>query len=117
MEGTAVHLATERIKAKAIQLVAHLFKAPPEALVFENGGVHVVGNAQQGMDLQQIAFVLWLAWDIPEGMDPGLEASAYFDPKQFNYPYGTPLRSSRSMRRRVRSTSSATWRSTISGSW
>ena len=89
VEGTAVHLATEKIKAKAIQLVSHLFKAPPEALVFENGGVHVAGNPAQGMNLQQIAFVLWLAWDIPEGMDPGLEASAYFDPKQFNYPYGT----------------------------
>ena len=49
VEGTAVHLAVEKIKDKAIKLVSHLFKAPPEALVFENGGVHVVGNAAQGM--------------------------------------------------------------------
>jgi aerobic carbon-monoxide dehydrogenase large subunit len=89
VEGTAVHLAVEKVKAKAIQLVSHLFKAPPEALVFENGGVHVVGNPAQGMTLQQIAFVLWLAWDLPEGMDPALEASAYFDPPNFNYPFGT----------------------------
>ena len=89
VEGTAVHLAVEKVKAKAIQLVAHLFKAPPEALVFENGGVHVVDNPAQGMTLQQIAFVLWLAWDLPEGMDPALEASAYFDPPNFNYPFGT----------------------------
>ena len=89
VEGTAVHLAAEKVKDKAIKLVSHLFKAPPEALVFENGGVHVVGNPAQGMTLQQIAFVLWLAWDLPEGMDPALEASAYFDPPDFNYPFGT----------------------------
>jgi carbon-monoxide dehydrogenase large subunit len=89
VEGTAVHLAVEKVKAKAIQLVSHLFKAPPEALVFENGGVHVVGNPAQGMTLQQIAFVLWLAWDLPPGMEPALEASAYFDPPDFNYPFGS----------------------------
>ncbi|MFN8621800.1 MAG: molybdopterin-dependent oxidoreductase [Chloroflexota bacterium] len=89
VEGSAVHKATQAIKAKAIAMVSHLFKAPPEYLVFENGRVHVAGNVEQGMTLQQIAFVLWLAWDLPPGMDPGLEASAYFDPPDFNYPFGT----------------------------
>ena len=91
VEGTAVYKAAQKIKDKAIHMVAHLFKAPPEALVFDAalGSVHVVGNPQQGMTLQQIAFVLWLAWDLPEGMDPGLEATAYFDPPDFNYPFGT----------------------------
>jgi len=89
VEGTAVYKAAEKIKDKAIRMVAHLFHAPVEALVYEGGGVHVKGNPQQGMTLQQIAFVLWLAWDLPEGMDPGLEATAYFDPPDFNYPFGT----------------------------
>jgi aerobic carbon-monoxide dehydrogenase large subunit len=89
VEGSAVHKAAQAIKDKAIRMVSHLFKAPPEYLVFENGGVHVAGKPEQGMTLQQIAFVLFLGWDMPEGMDPGLEASAYFDPPNFNYPFGT----------------------------
>ena len=89
VEGSAVYKAAQGIRDKAIRMVSHLFKAPAEYLVYENGGVHVAGNPQQGMTLQQIAFVLWLGWDLPEGMDPGLEASAYFDPSNFNYPFGT----------------------------
>jgi carbon-monoxide dehydrogenase large subunit len=89
VEGVAVHKAAQMIKDKAVRMVSHVFHAPADYLVFENGGVHIAGNPQQGMTLQQIAFVLWLGWDLPEGMDPGLEAVAYFDPKDFNFPFGS----------------------------
>ena len=32
-----------------------------------------------------------LAWDMPEGMEPGLEASAFYDPPNFTYPFGAHL--------------------------
>jgi len=30
-----------------------------------------------------------VAWNLPEGMEPGLEASAFYDPPNFVYPFGT----------------------------
>ena len=32
-----------------------------------------------------------LAWDMPEGMEPGLEASAFYDPPNFTFPFGTHI--------------------------
>ena len=31
------------------------------------------------------------AWDMPEGVEPGLEASAFFNPANFVYPFGTHI--------------------------
>ena len=31
-----------------------------------------------------------VAWEMPEGMEPGLEASAFYDPPNFVYPFGGP---------------------------
>jgi carbon-monoxide dehydrogenase large subunit len=92
VEGSAVYLATQKIKEKARQLAAHLFKAPLEGIVYDAhaGTVFLqAAPAQAVMALQQIAFVAWLAWDLPDGMDPALEAVAYFNPVEFNYPFGT----------------------------
>src|SRR5262249_46496009 len=39
--------------------------------------------------LQEVAQALWFAWDLPPGIEPGLEATTYFDPADFNYPFGS----------------------------
>ena len=36
-----------------------------------------------------------LAWDMPEGMEPGLEASAFYDPPQLHVPVRRPYRGGR----------------------
>lgn len=73
-------------------MAAHLFKANVDDIVYDAGAGKVFlkfAPDQAVMQLQQVAFVLWLAWDLPEGMDPALEALAYFNPPDFNYPFGT----------------------------
>ncbi|MFZ2492026.1 MAG: molybdopterin-dependent oxidoreductase [Thermoanaerobaculia bacterium] len=92
VEGTAVQIAAQKIKAKVIKLAAHLFKSPEEAIVYDApaGKIFLTYAPEQAViTLQQAAFMLWLAWDLPEGMDPGLEVTAYFDPVNFNFPFGT----------------------------
>ena len=92
VEGTAVYLAARKVKDKARQLAAHLFKANVDDIVYDAAAGKVFlkfAPDQAVMPLQQVAFVAWLAWDLPEGMDPVLEGLAYFNPPEFNYPYGT----------------------------
>jgi carbon-monoxide dehydrogenase large subunit len=94
VEGTAVYLAVQKIKDKARRLAAHLFKANVDDIIYDGvaGKVFLKFAPDQAvMQLQQIAFVAWLAWDLPEGMDPALEALAYFNPPEFNYPFGTHI--------------------------
>ncbi len=92
VEGTAVQMAVQKIKAKACKFAAYLFKASEEHIKFENGKVFLVFAPDKAvLTLQQVAFMTWLAWDLPEGMDPGLEATAYFNPTNFNFPFGTHI--------------------------
>lgn len=92
VEGTAVQMATQKIIAKARKFAANLFKADEENIKFENGKVFLIFAPDQAvLTLQQVAFMTWLAWDLPEGMDPGLEATAYFNPTNFNFPFGTHI--------------------------
>src|SRR6266540_869090 len=78
------------IKDKARKHAAHLFQCDEEAVVYGEGKVYASFAPDQAvMTLQQVAFTLWLAWDLAPGMDPGLEARSFFDPPEFNYPFGT----------------------------
>ena len=38
--------------------------------------------------IQDIALMANVAWNYPTGLEPGLEASAFFDPSNFVYPFG-----------------------------
>lgn len=90
VEGAAVEKACRAIIQKAREFAAHLFKMPVDLIDYQGG--KVIGRPapeQAVMTLQQVALMLWLGTDLPESMDPGLEARAFFDPKNFNFPFGT----------------------------
>ena len=74
--GAAARRAAAKVRDKAMQLAAHLLEVDPSDLVWENGGVHVVGAPTQRLTLGELA-TRATAWnvDLPEGMDFNLEAS------------------------------------------
>ena len=83
--------AIERIKDKGRKIAAHLLEAAEEDIEFEDGKFFVAGSAEQAMTIQDIALAANTAWNMPEGVEPGLEASAFFDPSNFVYPFGTHI--------------------------
>ena len=40
------------------------------------------------MTLKEIAFAAWTAHNLPEGVEPGLEATYVYDPPNFSWPSG-----------------------------
>ena len=58
--------------------------------------------ARQGDDDQGAACAAWAAHDLPDGMEPGLEATDVYDPPNFSWPGGAHAASSRSTPRRAR---------------
>ncbi|AFY88745.1 MULTISPECIES: xanthine dehydrogenase family protein molybdopterin-binding subunit [Chroococcidiopsis] len=91
VEGATVYKATQKIDEKARQMAAHIFKVAESEVVADRGKFYVKGAPEQFKTLKEIALALWYAWDLPAGMEPGLEAIAYFDPPDFNYPFGTHI--------------------------
>ena len=91
VSGAAVTLATRKIKEKSKALAAHLLEAATEDIEYEDGRFFVKGSPDQHKTIQDIALMANVAWDMPEGMEPGLEASAFYDPPNFTYPFGAHL--------------------------
>jgi aerobic carbon-monoxide dehydrogenase large subunit len=86
--GVALYHATGKIVEKARAIVAHQLEVADEDLEYENGRFSVKGSPDQGMTVAETAFVAWAAHNLPDGMDPGLEATYVYDPPNFSWPAG-----------------------------
>ena len=90
--GGAIHMSTTKIKEKAKKLAAHILEASEEDIEFEDGTLFVRGAPSEGKTIQEIALAsYYYTEDIPEDMEPGLEAMSFFDPKNFTWPGGTHI--------------------------
>ena len=58
-----------------------------EDLSFENGTFTVAGT-DRSMGVKEIAFSAWRAHNLPDGLEPGLDATAAYDPENFSWPAG-----------------------------
>ena len=90
VEGAAIYIAAQKIKAKALTVGAHMLQAKPEDVEVGPAGVQVKGDATRVKTLQEIASWLWFAWDLPPGVEPGLEATEYLQPVRFQFPVRQP---------------------------
>lgn len=87
--GTAVANATDRVIDKAKRIAAHELEVVLEEIIFENGIFTAKGAPGFKRTFQEIAKAANMAWNLPEGMEPSLEAQAFYDPENFVYPFGT----------------------------
>ena len=86
--GAALATAVGKIKAKAKALTAHLLEAAPEDIDYENGHFFVKGTPSRFKTIQDIALMANVAWNLPPGMEAGLEATSFYDPPNFVFPFG-----------------------------
>jgi aerobic carbon-monoxide dehydrogenase large subunit len=89
--GTALFLATDRVIDKARRIAAHQLEAADEDVEFAAGSFFVKGSPERAMPLAAVAFEAFTAHNLPDGMEPNLEASSHFDPTNFTFPFGTHL--------------------------
>ncbi|HEY6052539.1 MAG TPA: molybdopterin cofactor-binding domain-containing protein, partial [Gaiellaceae bacterium] len=89
--GAAVHTSVQRIKDKARRIAAHLLETAVEDVVYENGRAFVKGAPEVGKTIQELAGAAALGMDLPAGDEPFLDDTAYFDPPNCTYPFGTHI--------------------------
>ncbi len=89
--GVALHYACGRVVEKAKTIAAHLLEVAPEDLEFEAGVFSVRGAPDKAKTIQEIALAAWTAHSLPEGAEPGLEATYVYDPPNFTFPFGTHI--------------------------
>jgi carbon-monoxide dehydrogenase large subunit len=86
--GIAVYNSLQKIKDKARKIAAHLLEASESDVVYEDGKIFVKGSPDQAKTLSDIALAAYLAHNYPSDLEPGLEATSFYDPANFTWPFG-----------------------------
>jgi carbon-monoxide dehydrogenase large subunit len=89
--GVAISLACDKIIDKAKKIAAHQLEANEDDLEFEAGNFSVKGSPDKAMPLAAIAFAAFTAHNLPDGLEPNLEAQVTYDPPNFSWPFGTHI--------------------------
>src|SRR6188474_2907547 len=86
--GAALHMAGTKVRQKMAQFAGALLEAAPEDIVFEGGKIMVKGAPAKAKSFSEVASFAYIPVPLPEGMEPGLSADAYFEPTNNTYPFG-----------------------------
>ena len=89
--GAALALTARKIRDKAKVIAAHLLEAAVEDMDYEDGRFFVKGAPDQHKTIGDVALMANVAWNLPEGVEAGLEASTFYDPPNFTFPFGAHL--------------------------
>src|ERR1700736_1640233 len=89
--GTAIVMSIEKIIEKAKTLAAALLKGEPEQIEFKDGKFFAKGEVQNALGWGQLASEAYIAKNLPPGLEPGLEASSFFEPSNCTFPFGTHI--------------------------
>jgi carbon-monoxide dehydrogenase large subunit len=87
----AVYKSLQRIKAKARRLAAHMLETSVDDVEYADGKVSVKGSPETGKTIQEIAAAAAVGADLPEGDEPFLDDTAYYDPPNCTFPFGTHI--------------------------
>jgi carbon-monoxide dehydrogenase large subunit len=86
--GVALMNALEKIRTKARKIAAHLLEASEDDIEFKDGQLTVAGT-DRAVTFGDVAMSAYVPHNYPlETLEPGLEETAFYDPKNFTYPAG-----------------------------
>ncbi|MCB1000496.1 MAG: molybdopterin-dependent oxidoreductase [Acidimicrobiales bacterium] len=89
--GVAIAMACDKVIDKAKKIAAHQLEANEDDLEFAGGNFTVKGTPDKAMPLAAIAFEAFTAHNLPDGLEPNLEAQVTYDPPNFSWPFGTHI--------------------------
>src|SRR5499433_1754654 len=84
---SAIVKALDKIEAKAKKIAAHQLEASEADIVIEAGEFKVTGTDKK-IALPMVALAAYTAHNLPDGMEPGLKETAFYDPTNFTFPAG-----------------------------
>ena len=84
---SAIFKALDKVEAKAKKIAAHQLEADENDIVIENGELKVAGT-DKTLPWFQMALAAYTAHNLPQGMEPGLKETAFYDPTNFTFPAG-----------------------------
>jgi carbon-monoxide dehydrogenase large subunit len=89
--GTAAVKALGKVREKARRYAAHMLEASVDDIEVDGAEYRVKGSPDKKKTIQEIAFALDLGFSLPEGMEPYLDETVYYDTPNCTWPFGTHI--------------------------
>jgi len=86
--GTALHMSVDKIKEKGKKIAAHLLEASASDIEYVGGQFQVRGAPGKAVPFGAVALTAYVPHNYPEGLEPGLEETSFYDPSNFCFPFG-----------------------------
>jgi len=89
--GSAAHVCAGRIVAKAKKIAAQMMEVAAEDIAFESGSFSVPGTNIEPLPFAKVARMAHLGHILPDGMEPGLDETLFYDPTGMGAPSGVHI--------------------------
>jgi carbon-monoxide dehydrogenase large subunit len=86
--GTALLMSVNKVKEKGKRIAAHLLEAAPGDIEYVGGQFQVKGAPGKAVPFGLVALTAYVPHNYPEGLEPGLEETSFYDPSNFCFPFG-----------------------------
>jgi carbon-monoxide dehydrogenase large subunit len=86
--GTSIRMSLDKIKEKGKRIAAHLLEASPKDVEFVKGQFQVKGVPAKAVPFGAVALTAYVPHNYPDGLEPGLEETSFYDPANFCFPFG-----------------------------
>ena len=85
--GSAIVKSVDKVLEKGAKVAAHLLEASVDDLEYAQGKWTVKGT-DKSIGFGDVSLSSYVPHNFPEGMEPGLDFNAFYDPTNFTYPFG-----------------------------
>ncbi|MFN8355380.1 MAG: xanthine dehydrogenase family protein molybdopterin-binding subunit [Spirosomataceae bacterium] len=85
--GSAIIKSIEKVLEKGAKIAAHKLECAPEDLEYA-GGKWTVKGTDKSVGFGDVALTAYVPHVYPQGLEPGLDFSSFYDPTNFTYPFG-----------------------------
>ncbi|MEO1260647.1 MAG: molybdopterin cofactor-binding domain-containing protein [Bacteroidota bacterium] len=88
--GSAIVKSIEKVIEKGTKIAAHKLECAEADLEFADGKWTVKGS-DKSIAFGDVSLTAYVPHDYPEGLEPGLDFSSFYDPANFTYPFGAHI--------------------------
>ena len=88
--GSAIVKSVDKVLEKGAKIAAHLLEASEDDLEYA-GGKWTVKGTDKSVGFGDVSLTAYVPHNYPEGLEPGLDFSSFYDPANFTYPFGAHI--------------------------
>jgi aerobic carbon-monoxide dehydrogenase large subunit len=86
--GSSVHVSSTRVVAKAKKIAASMLEVDEADVSYRAGKFSVAGTDIAPLTFSTVARMAYVGHKLPDGMEPGLDETVFYDPKGMGAPSG-----------------------------